>query len=176
MHGDPLILLLVRHAEAAGVGGAIRSDEERPLTARGIEDATAVGRALARLEHQEPMIVTSPLLRAVQTGKHIEEGMGSVVHRSTSRFLAPGISERDVYHELGVLHKAGQQSVLLVGHQPDIGSFLSFLVCGGVPASVSMPPGTVARLSVKASGLHPEAVLHWLLPPSAARTFTNPHS
>jgi phosphohistidine phosphatase len=57
------VIWLLRHAEAAdGL-----PDDERPLTERGIRQAGAAGRALARLDASIDACLTSPKLRAVQT-------------------------------------------------------------------------------------------------------------
>ncbi len=175
MHGDSQVLILVRHAEAAAIGGAARFDEERPLTARGLEDATAVGKALVKLDHTVPSaIITSPFLRAVQTGRQLAQEYSPSVGCSINPLLAPGLDERKLLQELLALRRAGQHMLLLVGHQPDIGHFISYLIAGNVPASLALPPGTAVRMSLRVSGGRPEGILHWLMPPATARLLTSP--
>ena len=57
---------LIRHAEA---GDDAPRDESRALTVRGRADARRLGRALARRGVRFTLIVTSPLVRAVQTAE-----------------------------------------------------------------------------------------------------------
>ncbi len=57
---------LIRHAEA---GDDAPRDESRALTSRGRADARRLGRALARRGVRFTAIVTSPLVRAVQTAE-----------------------------------------------------------------------------------------------------------
>src|SRR6478752_7669852 len=57
---------LIRHAEA---GDDAPRDEARALTSRGRADARRLGRVLARRGVRFSTIVTSPLVRAVQTAE-----------------------------------------------------------------------------------------------------------
>ena len=168
MHSDTLTLILVRHGEAAAVGGAVTHDAERPLTARGAEDARAVGRMLVRLELTPSLVLTSPLRRAVQTGEQIAAAFPAALRRSASRTLEPGFRNGELLEELLTLRRAGEETVVAVGHQPDLGNFIAYLIAGSAPPSVALSPGTAARLALRATGGRPEAVLQWLVPPAAA--------
>ncbi len=168
MHSDTVSLVLVRHGEAASVGGTVLNDEQRPLTARGVEDAKAIGRMLARLDHSPGLVLTSSLRRAIQTGELIAAALGGPVRREISRCLDPGFHNTDLFEQILALRQAGEQNIAAVGHQPDIGNFMAFLIAGSAPTSVALTPGTAARLSLRTTGGRPEAVLHWLLPPAAA--------
>jgi len=179
MHGDTLALILVRHAEAASVGGAVTHDGERPLTARGTEDARAVGRMLAAIERTAPgLILTSTLRRSMETGELISSAFAGPVQRSAARWLDPGFRNAELFEELLALRRAGHQCVVAVGHQPDLGNFIGFLISGSAPTSVALSPGTAARLTLRVTGGRPEAVLQWLLSPAAAHALapSSPHS
>ncbi len=169
--GDALVLTVVRHAEAAGISSGINSDSERPLTARGMTDALAIGRMIALLDHAPTLVMTSPLLRAVQTGAAIAGSIDPSMVSSVNPSLAPGFEPRPFYEELLALRRSGQKSVLAVGHQPDLGEFISYVIAGHGTSSLGLVPGTAARLSIRFSGPHPEGILQWLLPPEAARAF-----
>jgi phosphohistidine phosphatase len=99
------MLWLLRHAEAAdGL-----PDDERPLTERGIDQAQAAGRALARLGTHIDACLSSPKLRAVQTAQRACEPLGVEVT------IEPRLAgEPFDVHEL----TAGLGDVLLVGHDP----------------------------------------------------------
>jgi phosphohistidine phosphatase len=101
-------VLIVRHAEAAPG----EPDDLRPLTAEGQEHARALGERLRAEGFAPKAIVTSPLLRAVETATALGLGEPEVDDR-----LAPGASPADVRDAA-----AGRgDPVLVVGHQPDCG-------------------------------------------------------
>jgi len=102
---------LLRHADAAdGV-----PDDERPLTERGIAQADAVGKALARLGENIDICLTSPKLRALQTAERACEPLGIPVR------IDPALAgEPFDVHGL----TAGLGDVLLVGHDPSFSLLL----------------------------------------------------
>jgi phosphohistidine phosphatase len=99
------MLWMLRHAEA--VDG--QPDDERPLTERGVRQATDAGLALARLGVQLDACLSSPKLRAAQTAELACEPLGLPVT------IEPALSgEPFDVHAL----VAGLGEVLLVGHDP----------------------------------------------------------
>ncbi len=99
------MLWLLRHAEAAdGL-----PDDQRPLTEKGLKQADAAGRALARLGCNVAVCLTSPKLRAVQTAERAADHLGVTVT------IEPALSgEPFDVQDL----TAGLDDVLLVGHDP----------------------------------------------------------
>ena len=127
-------LYLVRHAEAAPG----EPDELRALTEEGHEAARLLGERL-RDEGAKPVaVVTSPLLRARQTGDALARALQCPA--SADERLAPGAEPEEV---LAVATgRAGD--VVVVGHQPD---------CGRVAATVTgsepkFPPAGVVPLDI----------------------------
>jgi phosphohistidine phosphatase len=161
-------LYLVRHGEAVATGGSIVRDADRPLSIRGEEDATIMGRVLAQLSPALELVVTSPILRAVRTGEIIGNEISSHPVFSVTNHLAPGFRPRNLYDELVML--CGDGDVLAVGHQPDLSGFIAFLISGSTSAAVAMAPGAVARLTVQKGKSRPDATLDWLLTPQVARS------
>lgn len=161
-------LYLVRHAEAAPVGGPIKRDTDRSLTARGEEDAALMGRSLARIDPNIDIIVTSPLVRAVRTGEIIGGEISDHPIFHTTEHLAPGFRQRSLWEELLAL--SGGASIVVVGHQPDLGMFISYLIADSSRASVALSPCSIAHVKVEAMGSRREAHLRWLLTPEIARS------
>jgi len=162
-----MYLYLVRHAEAARVGGDIVHDADRVLTPKGEEEAGLIGRALARLDAQIDFILTSPLARAVQTGGIIGAEGGSRASVRTTANLAPGFSRKSFLAELASL--GSNARVIAVGHQPDLGELLSSLIADSGRAVVAFPPGAAAKVFVPPPLTTDEATLHWLLTPDTVR-------
>ena len=116
-------LYLVRHAEAAPG----EPDELRPLTAQGREQARELGRRMRdELTHPES-ILTSPLLRARETGDELSRALA--VEAEPDDRLAPGATADDVR---AVLAGRGDP-VVVVGHQPDCGRIAAALSGGPEP-------------------------------------------
>ena len=123
-------LYLVRHAEAAqGV-----PDELRPLTPAGREAAVALGKDLLAEGVQADAVLTSPLLRARQTGDAIARA-ADIQARPDDR-LAPGATLEDVKAAVS----GRGETVVVVGHQPDCGRIAAELSGGPEP---DFPPAGV---------------------------------
>jgi phosphohistidine phosphatase len=126
-------LFLVRHAEAAPG----EPDELRALTPAGHEQARAVGERLAAEGIRADAVLTSPLLRARETGEAIAAAVGCESEPSDA--LAPGASAAAVRAAV-----AGRgDTVVVVGHQPDCGRIAAELGDGTEPR---FPPAGVVEL------------------------------
>ena len=116
-------LLIVRHAEAANG----ESDELRPLTAAGRNQARMLGTRLREDGLQPDAILTSPLLRARETGALLGRELG--VEPEADERLAPGTSAATVAEAA-----AGRGLVVVcVGHQPDCSQIAAALGGGSEP-------------------------------------------
>ena len=110
-------LILWRHADAED--GA--PDLERKLTAKGRKQAEHVAAwLLKRLDDFE--VIASPAARAQQTA----EALGKKI--TTVRQLAPGASVSAILKAAG--WPDGERAVIVVGHQPDLGCAISYLLSG----------------------------------------------
>jgi phosphohistidine phosphatase len=99
------MLWLLRHAEAAdGL-----PDDERPLTERGTRQAADAGLALARLDVNLDVCLSSPKLRALQTAQLACEPLGVPVT------VEPALAGEPF--DVQAL-TAGLGDALLVGHDP----------------------------------------------------------
>ena len=102
-------IYLCRHAQAA----AGEPDELRELTAVGREQARALGKKLAALPAPPRLVLTSPLVRARQTGAELADATGATVR--VEEALAPGATAATLIDAI-----AGETGpVATVGHQPD---------------------------------------------------------
>jgi phosphohistidine phosphatase len=102
-------IYLCRHAQAAPG----EPDELRELTSDGVTQARALGEELAGLREPPRVVLTSPLLRARQTGAEIAIAVG--VKARVEEALAPGATAGSLAEAL-----TGEEGpVATVGHQPD---------------------------------------------------------
>lgn len=152
-------LYLQRHGEAVESGNWNGGDELRPLTEQGIARLRLQGKILARLRVRPERVMSSPLVRAVQTAEIILEEIGSGKTLEIDDRLAPGLG-------LGALRlilreNATAASLLVVGHDPDLSRIVGELIGG---ANIVMKKGGLARLELE-DATSPRATLLWLAPP-----------
>jgi phosphohistidine phosphatase len=116
-------LYLVRHAEAADG----EPDELRPLTAEGRRAARELGERLAADGVRPDAVLTSPLLRARQTGAELARAAG--IEPEPDERLAPGATPEGVK----AAATGRGETVVVVGHQPDCGRIAAALTGGEEP-------------------------------------------
>jgi phosphohistidine phosphatase len=125
-------LFLVRHAQAAPGD----PDDLRRLTPAGREAARSLGLRLAA--HHPDAVLTSPLLRARETGDLIARACG--LQAEPDERLAPGATAAAVREAA-----AGRgDTVVAVAHQPDCSEIV--LVVAG--RELDFAPGAVAELEL----------------------------
>jgi phosphohistidine phosphatase len=135
-------ILLMRHAKAEpGVPG--QADFSRVLAARGTEDASRMGRAIAKAGAVPDLIVSSPAARAKETAEAAARAM---------KFARALRFERALYDASGEAWIAALKalpstadSVLMVAHSPGIDEAAA-LLCGASPGSFDVPTGAVIAL------------------------------
>jgi phosphohistidine phosphatase len=114
----------VRHAEAADG----EPDELRPLTADGRRAARTLGERLAADGVRPDAVLTSPLLRARETGAELARPVG--LEPEPDERLAPGATAESVR---AAAAERGE-IVVVIGHQPDCGRIAAELAGGPEPA------------------------------------------
>jgi phosphohistidine phosphatase len=137
---------LCRHGEAVD-GSEELADELRWLTPNGRRTVGDVG-AVLREEGEKPdLILTSPLVRAVQTADVLAQATKYRDAIEVLQPLAPGGGLGDVVQALAELgHKT--KAVYLVGHEPQMSEWAAEL-SGQRSFGRSFQKGAVARLSWK---------------------------
>jgi phosphohistidine phosphatase len=133
-------LYLIRHASA--IDGSGRPDEERALTREGRQEALDVGAALARHAVQPALIVSSPLVRAIETAELVAVSVSYAGALEVARALAPNGTFARLLADV-LEPRAHEPSLALVGHEPSIGEFLSTLLDRD---GLNMRKGEVVRL------------------------------
>lgn len=108
---------LIRHAEA---GDDAPRDEERALTLRGRSDSQRLGRALARHGVGFDLVVSSPLVRAVQTAELVAAAVDHDGRILVSDLLVPEGAASRVVAFLKATGRGGSgpDSIALVAHEP----------------------------------------------------------
>jgi phosphohistidine phosphatase len=159
-----MIIYIVRHASAGEHLNNPKKDEKRPLDADGIEQCGFVGRALAALNVQPDVIISSPLKRATQTASLVGNEIGYEGKLQLEAALRPDASFADFRHMLEKYSK--HEAIMVVGHNPSITEFLARIIAkSGCEALVDFKKGAVARVET----VRHSATLNWFLTPKMAR-------
>jgi phosphohistidine phosphatase len=159
-----MIIYFLRHASAGTPMANPKKDEKRGLDDDGIEQCRYIGRALAALDVQVDVVISSPLKRATQTASLVANEMGHEGKLQIEDSLRPEANFAD-FRKL--LDKYGKQEALMVvGHNPSLSRFLGQIISETAgKAAVDLKKGAVARVefSRNAGGLQ------WCVTPKIVR-------
>jgi phosphohistidine phosphatase len=160
-------VVLFRHGPA-GRRDASRwpDDGLRPLTPKG-EDRTlgACAGLVALLGGEPTVIATSPLVRAARTAELLAEIAPDAAFESLDA-LIPGGSYRAALAYLA--GRAPDDTVVLVGHEPDLGKLAGMLVFGA-PAALPLKKAGACLIQCVGHVAPGAGRLRWLMPPKALR-------
>jgi phosphohistidine phosphatase len=160
-----MFLYFLRHASAGQRLTTAKKDEKRGLDKDGIEQCGYIGRALASLGVQVEIIVSSPLKRATQTAALVGNEMGHEGKLAIENGLRPQANFVDFQKMLQKY--AAQDSVLLVGHNPNLREFLGRIISdNGCEAIVELKKGAVAKVEMRRNS----GSLSWCITPRILRT------
>ena len=148
-----MILYLLRHAKAIPRQAGI-PEEQRYLTAEGRERFTQMAAGLSEREMKPDLILTSPLLRSVQTAEILACVLAFSGELLVEPLLAPGFGRRQLARLLKEHSSAGE--MVLVGHEPDLSLLVTALL--GIKAHFTLKKGDVVALDLDADG---KASLRW---------------
>ena len=160
-------LYIVRHAIAALREKWIGPDADRPLTHAGRARMRQAARGLRTLNVKADLIVSSPLVRCVQTAEIVAR---EFKHKSPIEIcpaLAPGLHPEAVFQFLAGFPDARQ--TFLVGHEPDLGNFVLTLIGGAHADSFPMRKGGVCRVDIQQLPPEGPGTLVWAATPRMLR-------
>lgn len=150
----------LRHANAGESLADPKQDEKRPLDQLGIEQSQRISRVLAGLGVKLDAIISSPLVRAKQTAALAAAELGYTKSVLLDKALRP---DAEFEHFQQILRRHSKtESIMVVGHNPNLSEFLSLLVTDEETAqAIDLKKGALARLEWKPR----RSSLHWILTP-----------
>jgi phosphohistidine phosphatase len=154
-------LYLLRHAAAAPQRPG-ESDTQRPLTPRGIARMRRCVGGMAAMGLEFDHILTSPLLRARQTADLVSRLLPDAPRPAICPPLGIGGAAAQVVAAVAALRPPAR-SVLLVGHEPDMGRLASLLNSGTPRASIRFGKAGLCCLDVSTVRAGLCAEMRWLL-------------
>ena len=133
----------IRHSEAIdhSVDGP---DAHRYLTCRGRTRFRRVAASLKKMGIDPDIIITSPLIRAVQTADILAELLRFSGELSITPALAPGFNLSNLKDLLLSHNDAGE--IVMVGHEPDLGNLVQMLL--GISYSCNLRKGAVVSVEI----------------------------
>ena len=150
-------LIFVRHAAAIERSGKI-SEENRYLTPEGRVFFRKTARTMLKNGIEPSLILTSPLIRAVQTAEILAEALSFIGPLIVADELSPGFDMpalRKLFNEYQSVNE-----LVLVGHEPDFSSLVVSLL--NLPSGFNFKKG--AAIELKFDPARPEklASFKWL--------------
>ncbi|MDA0293389.1 MAG: phosphohistidine phosphatase SixA [Verrucomicrobia bacterium] len=139
-----MLIYLLRHAEAEVLAA---SDDARRLTPKGDEQAWRVGQFCQRQGIKPPVILSSPVTRAWQTANLVAKSL-SEAEVVKVPWAECGMDPWAAMDELKAYAKF--PSVMLVGHQPDLGGLAAALL--GMQSVQSVRVRKALLMGIDASG------------------------
>lgn len=158
-------LYILRHASAGLKRVNPVLDRKRPLDKEGKRQCLQLAHVLNSMKLQFDLVISSPLKRSMQTASLVGTETGYEAPILTSNALAP---EGTFASFQALLRESAEfENVLVVGHNPNLTSFLGSLL---IPAAkyvedngglvpVRLRKGSLARLNMNRG----PATLQWLL-------------
>jgi len=154
-------IYLLRHGIAEDAGPRT-PDAKRELTEKGRSKLAGV-LALARNAEVRPeLILSSPLIRAIQTAEMARDVLQIETPVQQTRALIPEGSPQGVWEELRGLRNL--DGVMLAGHQPLLGQLVSWLL-GSSDLQVQMVKAAMVSIELAHLRGEPHGVLNWMITP-----------
>lgn len=139
-----MLLHVLRHAEAEALSPS-GLDADRALTEAGARRMKAVAKAIARMEPAFEAVLVSPLLRAKQTAEPVVAACKYRGEVLVTEALLPGADPSVLLEEL----EEGQwKSVLVVGHEPNLGRLFGRLVSGRRDVEVPLKKASLSVFEI----------------------------
>ena len=148
-----MICLIARHGHAVNVGEqGVTRDMDRPLSVTGIKQITQMGKGLKSLGLKPSLILCSPFVRTIETAKIYAQVLNDNEEITPTAFLESGArfeEYRDALNEAKAFESFAKQTIMLVGHAPDVGK-----VCDVMTSSKGFffDTGNVAQIDLESLG------------------------
>jgi phosphohistidine phosphatase len=154
--GDVIVYLL-RHADAEESNPD--GDGARRLTERGRHALQAAAPLWQRLKLQPDVVLTSPLVRAVETAELLSEGITAPAPITDDR-LRPGATWDAV--AAAIAERPGVRRVMVIGHEPDLSDIAAELTGA---SAVRMRKGGLACIEFERDPRPGTGEIVWLIDP-----------
>lgn len=158
-------LYIVRHAIAVERGTpGYEDDSQRPLTDKGHKKMKKISQGLHQFDVRLNTILSSPYVRARDTAKILADEFKLEKQLYFSENLIPPGNFEALVDE--IQEKYDVENLALVGHEPMLSQFISWLTTGHPEMELNLKKGGVCYLSSDNLYQDHRAALEWLLTPA----------
>ena len=162
-------VLVIRHAIAEDRRKFAKTGEDdglRPLTPRGRRRMRTGARGLRRVAPKLEVLATSPLVRAVQTAEVV-----AAAYEDLKVVRLPHLTPEGSVHALlkWLKERKHDSTVALVGHEPQLGGFVSWLLTGLTDSFVPLKKGGACLVELRDQVRPGRGRLLWSLAPGQLR-------
>jgi phosphohistidine phosphatase len=154
---NPMKLIFVRHAAAIERSVDI-SEEQRYLTSEGRVFFRKTARTMLKNGIEPSLILTSPLIRAVQTADILAETLSYSGPLAVADELAPGFDIPALQRLFNMYQSVNE--LVLVGHEPDFSSLVVSLL--NLPSGFNFKKGAAIKLKFDPARPEKLATFKWL--------------
>jgi len=138
---------IVRHGKATEHG--IKADFDRELTARGQAQAAFLAERIAAVEPRPQTILSSRYPRALQTAGSMQAALACPLITELGLEV-----DHDVSKPIELIEReiaAGHNSIMLVGHNPQLGELIGVLASNLPPQEMILKTGELVALEIRPS-------------------------
>jgi len=160
-----MVVYILRHAIAVQRGTSGYPNDDRPLTEDGKAKMTKAAKGIAEVVDGIDVILSSPLIRAHDTARIAAEALRAENKLEVCKELLPGSSLKNLFAYIAKYK--GLNSIMLVGHEPDLGYIASALL-GYEDSVVEFKKGALCAIEVSTLP-RGKAKLLWHLQPKHLR-------
>ena len=156
-------IYLIRHAHSPKLSDCeAESDQDRPLGEKGQHQSRTLALSLQERNVQPEVILSTPLLRAKQTAEiMVESWQGTKPKLVIEKRLTPECKPRKLKR---ILQEQEKEHVAVVGHEPDLGWWASWLI-GSSKANIQFAKAGVAHIHWEDKLKKGTGTLLWLVTP-----------
>lgn len=138
-------IYILRHAVAVPRGTPGYPNDDRPLTEDGISKMTENAKGINIISGGFDVIISSSLIRALDTAKITAEAVGYTKEITITQYLLPGSVQKNLYKFLSSYNDT--EKILLVGHEPHLG-YLASSFLGINNSVVELKKGAICRIDI----------------------------
>jgi phosphohistidine phosphatase len=159
--------ILFRHGIAVDREEWEGLDEERPLTRKGVERTREVAAGLVRLGVSPTHVLSSPLIRAMETARILQDIFEVRTNIQVCEELFPDAPPEKMFPLLTSL--TAEPCVLCVGHEPQLSSAASLMLFGKPTSGLAFKKAGAALIRYDTDPRPGVGMLRWWMGPAQIR-------